>query len=412
MRFLETLSRFGPKYCDLPDFLWNMTVLLRLFILDIDSRNKKGLPIISYFIFPLILFAFVYVYLISGPWYVLYRSLQMEEINEKTRIKVLSMVICSQISPIKWLFLLINSSGIKVLLDKYLSCDAEVEPDSRMAINIKTKMREIKMRAITYWLLVMMTGVLFDLRPFFYPNQRTAIVDDFIFYGLEPMLETPYYELGSLMMTLGSFFTVYPPATINGMLIALVGYTECQLLALSCELTSIWDDAEEHCEKLKDNQTGKHINEIEVKNTFISNKLRSIYKSHVTNIALVREIERLFKNAFAGELFMMIVSLTIELLGGLEKTYDQIPFAFFCIGIECYLGQKLIDAGIVFENALYDSKWENFDVSNRKSILLMLMNAQNTLNLSAGGIAIMHYELLMSMLKSIYSAYKTLETQE
>ncbi|XP_013189934.2 uncharacterized protein LOC106134416 [Amyelois transitella] len=406
----ETLRKFGLGHCDLPTFLWNVTVMLRLVVLDIDSRNKKGIHSFFYILLPILIFSFVYVFIFSGIWFVVFRAVELGVTTY--RVKVLSLTICTEMGPIKYFYLFLNRSATKQLIDDYLACDALVEADSRAARKLVENMRIVKRRALIYWSIIMATGVIYLIRPALHPTKRIAIDENFPLYGLEPVLESPNYEVNTALMTLACFFTVFPPAQINVLLIAMVGYTESQLKALGCDLMSVWEDAEKHYEDIKHSRLDNNADEARIKNEFVRRKLRSIQKVHVKNIALIRETQRIFRNAFAGELIVLIISLTLELIVGLKKTYDQIPFAFFQIGIECYVGQKLIDAGVAFEHALYDSNWENFDVRNKKTILLMLVDAQSTLMLSAGGVSIMNFELLMSIIKSVYSAYKALETQE
>ncbi|XP_053611131.2 uncharacterized protein LOC128675634 [Plodia interpunctella] len=299
------------------------------------------------------------------------------------------------------------------LLDHYLSCDAQLDPKSRMGRNVLQHMRLVNTRAIIYWMIIIGNGVVFCARPILHPTERRIVDDKFPFYGLEPTTESPNYELSILAMVLAVIFTVFPPAQVNVLLLTIVGYTESQLIAMSSELRTLWKDAEQYCEDVKSNPgPANDVDDKVIKNYYIKNKLRVMNHFHVLNIDLIRETQSIFQNAFAGELLVLIVALITELLGGLENTYIQIPFAYIQVGIECLAGQKLIDAGTIFENALYDSQWENFDVTNRRTIVCMLMNAQKTLNLTAGGISLMNFELLMRINRGIYSAYAALRTKE
>lgn len=38
---LESVRKFGLKYCDVETMLWNVSLLLRPLLLNVDSRNKK-----------------------------------------------------------------------------------------------------------------------------------------------------------------------------------------------------------------------------------------------------------------------------------------------------------------------------------------------------------------------------------
>lgn len=110
------------------------------------------------------------------------------------------------------------------------------------------------------------------------------------------------------------------------------------------------------------------------------------------------------------EFVLLIHGLIAELLGGLENTYIEMPFALMQVAMDCLIGQRMMDACKKFEYAVYDCKWENFDVTNMKTVLLILQNAQKTMVLSAAGMTSLNYNCLMTIIRSIYSAYTTLRS--
>nr|AOG12942.1 odorant receptor [Eogystia hippophaecolus] len=220
-------------------------------------------------------------------------------------------------------------------------------------------------------------------------------------------------------MSAGVAFTCYVPANVTALLIVIAGYTEAQMLALSEELCHLWDDAQQNYFKeiTQNTNNGRHFDpavEVTDKNKTINEYIKlhliDIIKRHATNLNLLRQVEDVFRGAIAAEFVLLICGLTAELLGGLENTYIEMPFAIMQVGMDCLTGQGLIDANVKFENALYDCKWENFDVKNMKIVLLMLQNSQKTMTLSAGGITILSFSCFMSIIRLIYSAYTTLRS--
>lgn len=195
-------------------------------------------------------------------------------------------------------------------------------------------------------------------------------------------------------------------------LIIVSGYVEAQLLALSEELLNLWDNAE--LEYLSTDIEEDSLIADEVKtdsvNKLVQIKLRDIIISHTTALNLLLQVEDIFRGAFAFEFLILSVGLIAELLGGLENTYMQVPFAIIQVGMDCLTGQRVIDACAVFEQAVYACKWERFDVANMRTVLVMLMNSQKTLTLSAGGITALSFMTLMAVFKNIYSAFTTLQS--
>lgn len=229
------------------------------------------------------------------------------------------------------------------------------------------------------------------------------------------MFESPNYEIAFIVCTLGVHVTCFLPANITGFFIIITGYTEAQMLALSEELINVWDDAEYN---YKSETTAVNIRnfrdarEIKTKtlNAYVTRKLEQIVKIHTTNINLLRQIEHVFRGAIAIEFTLLYIGVIAELLGGLEKTWIELPFAMMLVGMDCLTGQRVKDASIEFERAVYDCKWENFNVKNRKIVLLMLQMAQKNMGLSAGGVTSLSFVSFMAIIKSTFSAYTTLRS--
>lgn len=238
---------------------------------------------------------------------------------------------------------------------------------------------------------------------------------------MEPSHESPNFEISFLLMAGGVIFTCYLPANITAFLIIITGYTEAQMLALSKELLNLWSDAQEYylehvslaIEDLSE-PVVKISNEQRTKdkiiNEYIRKRLHEFINLHTTNINLLHQTENIFRGAIAIEFMVLIVGLIVILLGGLENTYMEIPFALMQVAMDCLTGQRVMDASITFEKAVYDCKWENFDVSNRKTVLLMLQSSQKTMKLSAGGVTMLSFSSFMGVIRSIYSAYTALRS--
>lgn len=246
------------------------------------------------------------------------------------------------------------------------------------------------------------------------------LLSQIIVTGLEPTFESPNYELGFVLMSCGVICTVYLPANITAFLIVLTGYTEATMLALGEELINLWADAQRfyrnnHVEiDITDENALVNLTDDAEKNRimnrYIKQRLEEIIKIHTRNINLITQIEKVFRGAIAVEFLLLITGLIAELLGGLENTYIEMPFALMQVGMDCLTGQRMMDACVKFEESVYDCKWENFNVSNMKTVLLMLQNSQKTMVLSAGGMATLSFSCFMTVIRSIYSAYTTLRS--
>ncbi|KAL0870897.1 hypothetical protein ABMA27_004732 [Loxostege sticticalis] len=409
---------FNLGNCDLPTMLWNVSFLLRALTLNIDSRYNKGIPLVFYIITAVVAASYFYVYLISMVWFVLWRCRETGDLV--MAMVVASLGVTSEIGPTKLIYMFIYRDKVRKLVDKYLDCDALVKPGSRFSNNLMKILRGVKKRAMIFWVVIIGNGVVYILKPIILPG-RHLMEDSFILFGLEPSHESPNFEISFLLMAGGVIFTCYLPANITAFLIIITGYTEAQMLALSKELLSLWSDAQEYylehvslaIEDLSE-PVVKISNEQRTKdkiiNEYIRKRLHEFINLHTTNINLLHQTENIFRGAIAIEFMVLIVGLIVILLGGLENTYMEIPFALMQVAMDCLTGQRVMDASITFEKAVYDCKWENFDVSNRKTVLLMLQSSQKIMKLSAGGVTMLSFSSFMGVIRSIYSAYTALRS--
>nr|AII01064.1 odorant receptor [Dendrolimus houi] len=396
-------------YCDLPTMLSTLSSLLRACALNIDKKNKKAIPVILYILQIVMSFNYFYVYLISMIWYVFVRYPETGDLV--SAMVFASLGISSEIGIMKLFYFHLNCEKIRDIVEEYLACDAQVKPGSRFANNIFKKLRVVKKRAIVYWLGIMLNAIFYIATPLIKPG-RHMTEDHMVIYGLEPKYETPYFEIGFFISCIGVFFICYAVAHISAFIIIINGYTEAQMTALSEEIIHLRDDATKHYQDTVKYSVFEESYDIKniIINDYVREHLKFIIKGHAKNINMLSHVEAVLKHCVAIGFLCLILGLLTELLGGLENTFLQLPFALIQVGMDCYTGQKVIDASEVFSAAVYDSKWENFDKSNMQMVLLILLNSQKTMKLSAGGLTTLSFGSLMSILKSTYSAYTTLRT--
>ncbi|XP_069361213.1 uncharacterized protein [Maniola hyperantus] len=353
---------------------------------------------------------YFYIYIFSMVWLVFIRYSITEDF---IAIAVsISLTTCSVTCFTKLFFMMLHVSHIRETVQKFLAFDAQIAPGTRFAINLRKNLRVVKKRALVIWIFLVANALIYLLIPLLRPGRHTAEAY-FIPYGLEPVLESPNYEIIFILTTTGVSFCVYIMVNVAVYVIVIVGYNEAQLYALSEEIKILWVDSQNFYNEIKHKIHNK-IHAISLKekivNDYIQKRLNTIVYCHVTNIHLFRELNNEFSDTLAVEYSIMTVAIISELLGGLENTYRQVPYTVVQIFMDCLSGQRLIDACHEFENAIYSCEWENFNASNQKTVLLMLLLSQKTMMLSAGGMANLNFSCLMMILKSSYSAYTTLKS--
>lgn len=146
------------------------------------------------------------------------------------------------------------------------------------------------------------------------------------------MFDTPNFQIAYTLMVSGVFFICYVPATVTAYLIVITGYTESQMRALSEEMLQLWPDAIEYAESVGEQSLSTSPGEIDSRNhiiinQFLERRLKELIARHAVNINLLRQVEHLFRGTIAVGFLLLVLGLLSELLGKLENTYLQLPFA-------------------------------------------------------------------------------------
>ncbi|XP_038222589.1 uncharacterized protein LOC119840149 [Zerene cesonia] len=386
--------------------LENLDILLKVFNVKINKNNDGHINIFLYILWVISNICYYYVYVFSACWFVFVKCPQTG--NLIAAAVVISLAMCSQPSFIKMFYMIIYKKRVQSLIQNYLQLDELVKPQSTFSKNLHIQLRFIKKRAATVWVTMAVNGFLYIIVPIFMPGRHLA-EDLLVIYGLEPMFESPNFEIASAMIGISVYLCVCSLASITAMNLIILGYSESQMISLSKELKYLWHDAEDFTTSLQKRILPyKYGTKTSIRNTYITERLKEITYLHIRNIQVVEEFECVFSITKAIEFIFIIMAIISELLGGVQNTYLQIPFSFVLILMECFAGQKLMDACEMFEKAIYSCDWEKFSTSNRRTILMMLVSAQKTLSISAGGMATLNFGCLLSVMKFSYSTYNTL----
>ncbi|XP_063536836.1 uncharacterized protein LOC134746398 [Cydia strobilella] len=403
----EELRQFGLDRHDFPTLLRNVSTLLRMLTLNIDSRNTKRIPFIFYVWTLVALSCYVYGFPISVFWFIFIRDVEEELLKQRKIIAFAQLTVCTG-SVTTFLYMYWNKNKLKRIIDAYILCDSKVVPNSRMSRNIKGTLKSVKKRALIFWIFIMSQVVIYlTVRPLIVDRNSTK--DYQLLWGLDPIVETPNFEISLFVITMISTVSVFAPLNMLVLLMVIAGYSEAHMLALSEELLYLWEDAVIDYQMQPSKEESNQITSMD---EFVKRRLDNIIKSHAQSIQMFQLVDDLFRNGIAIQFILNSISLVACLMGGLENTYAQTPFTLMVVGMGCYTGQNLMDASFTFEAAVYRCKWEKFDNNNMKSVLLMLRCAQKTMKLSAGGVASLSYACFTSIARSIYSVYTAFQSRD
>ncbi|CAH2092580.1 unnamed protein product [Euphydryas editha] len=403
------LKKFGLDYDDFPTIMENVSLLLWVLTINIQRKWTQRVHLIFYLTTPIAFFTYLYVYLFTTIWLVFFKY-GKKDIEASSVI--LAIGLNSIISATKFLFMKLYANEIKNTVHDFLQCDSQVVPNTRFAKNLRKNLRVVKKRSLLIWITFAANGLIYLILPLATPGRHFTI-ELFLLYGLEPMFESPNYEIATVIFTISSGFAVYSMVGIAVYVLVIVGYNEAQMYTLSEELRNLWNDSRKfynhNKHKISDKRQAVYMKE-QIMNEFIRIRLKDIIRFHIANINLLRELNQELRPLLALEYTLLVIAIIAELLGGLEHTYLALPYTIVQMLMDCLAGQRLIDASDDFERSVYSCQWEHFNTSNQKTVFLMLMMSEKTLILSTGGFATLNYQFLMAILKTSYSTYTTLKS--
>ncbi|XP_022115790.2 uncharacterized protein LOC110993736, partial [Pieris rapae] len=296
---------------------------------------------------------------------------------------------------------------VQNLIHSCLQFNNLVKTGTIFSKNLYSHLKHIKTRASIVWLAITINAVFYGLLPLAMPGRHLP-EDNQVIYGLEPMFESPNFEIAYVVMGICVYICALFLANVTALNLVILGYVEAQMITLSIELQNLWKNAECFCETHASSYIKDEVMKNHIKNRFTNECLKDIVLFHIHNVSIIKEFEDVFRVTKAIELMCIIFSIVTELLGGIENTYLQMTCTFVLIFIESLAGQKLMDASCMFEKAVYDCNWENFDKSNMKIVAIILPSAQKTLNITAGGMTVLNFTCFLSVIKFSYSVYNTL----
>ncbi|XP_041977462.1 putative odorant receptor 19b [Aricia agestis] len=132
------------------------------------------------------------------------------------------------------------------------------------------------------------------------------------------------------------------------------------------------------------------LNRRRIRNTaLIRRKLSDIIRRHGLILNLMDCLRMLYSTPmgidFVTNVYFMclFLSLTLQDWISLASPFIYCVIVFF---LYCFLCQKLIDASVIFESSVYGCGWEQFDMSEKKTVYIMLKVARRPIKLFAANI--------------------------
>ncbi|XP_061379247.1 uncharacterized protein LOC133319305 [Danaus plexippus] len=149
--------------------------------------------------------SYIYSYVISPVWFLMVKSKETGDFV--AAIVELSLSMFSLTCIPKIFYIKYYSSAVMDLIDEFRRCNELIVKGTRFEKNFLKNMKTVKKQATVTWAVAMLNSATYLTLPLLRPG-RHLTQDMYVIYGLEPMLESPNYEIATVMMVLSIIFAL------------------------------------------------------------------------------------------------------------------------------------------------------------------------------------------------------------
>ncbi|XP_015840044.1 odorant receptor Or1-like [Tribolium castaneum] len=325
-------------------------------------------------------------------------NLDMEKVNYNAVF--LAQVTCFVI---KLMAIIANSEKIK-------KCITELDSPKFAAVRENHKIilqhciKVCKRNTLIFVVFVICGASSWATKPLFW-SRRNLPLD--VWFPLDTT-STPVYCSLYIYLLIGVYFTSFANMVIDPLIAGLAYHATSQIKIL------------------KDNL--QHLNNVYANEEITSSKNKIIYMKikrcvqHYDDIlSFVKEFEECFSLAIFSQISASVFVICFSCLQLSKiKTFGyyfiQLVFYFGVILAQiyfyCFYGSTLFEESSSIINAVYSSKWYDFDVPCRKALLILMERAQTPITVAAGKIMDLSLVTFATILRRSYSLVAVLNNYQ
>lgn len=138
---------------------------------------------------------------------------------------------------------------------------------------------------------------------------------------------------------------------------------------------------------------------------YVKNTLPGLIDRHVSILKITQLLTSLYSMPIGVNFGGNAVCLTLFFYLPLQEWLQFMPVLVYCglvFSLYCFLCQQLVDAAEKFERAVYSCGWENFDLSEKKLVYVMLLQAQKPVRILAADIIAVNLPTFATTLQAMY----------
>nr|AQQ73527.1 olfactory receptor 54 [Heliconius melpomene rosina] len=226
---------------------------------------------------------------------------------------------------------------------------------------------------------------------FIYIPHRVDVSNDYYSMtpcvGLEPLTMSPNREICHVILFSQEISIMTVVLNYQALLLFLIAHTAAMYQMLAAEMLAF--------EEYENSDI----------NIVVKEHLPSLIERHALTLSIIDNLKALYSMPMGVNFGSNAVCICLFFYLSLHEWITFAPVLIYCFLVfflYCFLCQRLINASEVFENAVYSCGWEKFNMKEKKTIYVMLLQAQKPITLLAADIIPVNIYTFASTLRAMY----------
>nr|ALM26239.1 odorant receptor 54 [Athetis dissimilis] len=208
--------------------------------------------------------------------------------------------------------------------------------------------------------------------------------------GMEPLTATPNKQICLILLAAQEMTIVVVVLNFQALLLFLIAHTAAMYQMLAYEMDALRESLNEN---LLENME------------LIRETLSTMIVRHSLTMDVVDLLKSLYSVPLGVNFCTNAVCICLFFYLPLREWLQFMPLLVYCFVVfflYCFLGQRLVNSAELFERMVYSCGWENFEMKEKRLVLVMLRQTQKRVELLAADIIPVNIYTFATTMQAIF----------
>ncbi|KAL0883470.1 hypothetical protein ABMA27_016841 [Loxostege sticticalis] len=222
---------------------------------------------------------------------------------------------------------------------------------------------------------------------------------------------SPGYEITSWQQVVGVCLGAGVNISLDTIVVSLMAQCCCRLKILATSLKKLGDEMQTNSQNMF---TPEQENSIKA-------SIRRCVQQHQSVLEAAGLLQKNFSSPILAQFTVSMAIICVTAYQLAFETSNAIKLIgmtcyFMCMTMQvflyCYHGHELADESGNVGGAVYESPWYKMSVALRRDLLMLMMRSQRLAKLTAGGITTLSLNAFMGIIKTSYTLFTVLQSED